>query len=63
MRKIVPYLHTQGLKGYARFVKLPIGRLAAPRFSSLSGALMCDSKKGLQPQLRLGFFLAAAHFI
>ena len=30
--------------------------LSSPRFSSLSGALMCDSKKGFQPRHVPGFF-------
>lgn len=38
------------------FVRLGLGWFATPRFSSLSGALMCDSKKGLQPRLMAGVF-------
>lgn len=38
------------------FVRLHPGWFATPRFSSLSGALMCDSKKGLQPRLLAGVF-------
>jgi hypothetical protein len=33
-----------GLKKVFFFVKLRPGQFTAPRFSSLSGALMCDSK-------------------
>lgn len=45
-----------GLKSSFTFVKFRSGRFAVPRFSSLSGALMCDSKKGLRPRLRAGVF-------
>ena len=38
------------------FVRLQAGWFATPRFSSLSGALMCVSKKGLQPRLMAGVF-------
>jgi hypothetical protein len=40
------------------FDTLQSGWFATPRFSSLSGALMCDSKKAYHPSFVLGFFLA-----
>ena len=41
------------------FDTLHAGWFATPRFSSLSGALMCDSKKAYHPSFVLGFFLGA----
>lgn len=40
------------------FVKLHTGQFTVPRFTSLSGALMCDSIQAFNPSLVLGFFLA-----
>ena len=55
-KSALPLVYGGGLQTPDLFVRLHPGWLATPRFSSLSGALMCDSKKGLQPRLLAGVF-------
>jgi hypothetical protein len=55
----LPAIYGLGLHSTYLFVRLHPGWFATPRFSSLSGALMCDSKKGLQPRLLAGVFFGS----
>ena len=57
---VLTFIFQRRFENIEIFDTLQPGWFATPRFSSLSGALMCDSKKAYHPSFVLGFFFGAA---